>query len=150
VRLALLALVSLAFGVHSAPAAASCSFVEVGKALHASGIGLERGPDKLLCWDYTHDGRVDMAVTIYSGGTAGDVRFAVFRATPSGWRLALTRRGYKLGLFRVASDLVWSQPVYRKGDANCCPTGGFDHARWHWNGSRFVVVRSWRDRRFTP
>jgi hypothetical protein len=89
-------------------------------------------------------------VTLFSGGTAGDIGFAVFRSTGTGWKLALARRGYKLGLTRAGADLVQNQPVYRKNDPNCCPTGGFDHARWHWNGSRFVVVRSWHDRRFTP
>ena len=97
--------------------------------------------DEVLCFDFTRDGRLDLAVTIASGGTAGDVGFAVFRATAGGWRVALARGGYKLGLFRVGGDLVSSQPVYRKNDPNCCPTGGFDHIRFHWNGVRFIVDR---------
>jgi hypothetical protein len=91
-----------------------------------------------------------MAVKLFSGGTAGDVRFVVFRRTASGWRVALDRRGYKLGLVRVGGDLVQTQPVYRATDSNCCPTGGFDHTRWRWNGARFVAVRAWHDNRFRP
>ena len=64
-------------------------------------------------------------MTIASGGTAGDVGFLVFRATPSGWQVALARDGYKVGLFRVGGDLVSSQPIYKANDPNCCPTGGF-------------------------
>jgi hypothetical protein len=45
------------------------------------------------------------------------------------WRVALARSGYKLGLFRLGGDLAGSQPIYRKNDPNCCPTGGFDHTR---------------------
>ena len=105
---------------------------------------------QVVCWDFTRDGRMDLAVTIASGGTAGDVGFAVFRRTPAGWRVALTRDGYKLGLFRVRGDFVSSQPVYRKDDPNCCPTGGFDHLRFHWNGTRFLVARSWHTRSFKP
>jgi hypothetical protein len=106
--------------------------------------------NRVLCWDFTRDGRLDMAVTIASGGTAGDVGFAVFRRTPTGWAVALARNGYKLGLLQVGGDPVSSQPIYRKNDPNCCPTGGFDHLRFHWNGKRFVVARSWHTRSFKP
>jgi hypothetical protein len=107
--------------------------------------------DRVLCHDFTRDGRADLAFTIASGGTAGDVGFAVLRATQAGgWQVALARNGYKLGLFRVGNDLDSSQPVYRKNDPNCCPTGGFDHVRYHWNGSRFAVVRSRHTGSFRP
>jgi hypothetical protein len=109
-----------------------------------------KSADQVICFDFTRDGRLDVAVTIASGGTAGDIGFAVFRATAAGWRVALARDGYKLGLFRLRGDLVGSQPVYRKNDPNCCPTGGFDHVRYHWNGARFVVARSWHTRSFRP
>jgi hypothetical protein len=106
--------------------------------------------DAVICFDFTRDGRMDMAVTVASGGTAGDVAWIVFVRTATGWRVALTQGGYKVGLSRVAGDLVSSQPIYRKNDPNCCPTGGFDHARWHWNGSRFTVVRSWHNGSYKP
>jgi len=106
--------------------------------------------DQVLCHDFTRDGRVDLAVTIASGGTAGDIGFAVFRATRTGWSVALAQGGYKLGIFRAGGDLVSSQPVYRKNDPNCCPTGGFDHRRYHWDGARFVVARSWHTKSFRP
>jgi hypothetical protein len=106
--------------------------------------------DRVICHDFTRDGRTDIAVTIASGGTAGDVGFAVFRSTPTGRQVALARNGYRLGLFRVGGDLVSSQPIYEQSDPNCCPTGGFDHVRFHWNGRRFVVARSWHTRSFRP
>ncbi len=106
--------------------------------------------DEVICFDFTRDGRLDLAVSIASGGTAGDIGFAVFRGTASGWRVALTGSGYKLGLARVGGDLVETQPVYRKNDPNCCPTGGFDHVRSHWNGAKFVVARSWHTKTPRP
>jgi hypothetical protein len=106
--------------------------------------------DQILCHDFTRDGRLDLAVTIASGGTAGDIGFAVFRGTRAGWRVALAMGGYKLGIFRVGGDVVSSQPVYRTNDPNCCPTGGFDHRRYHWNGVRFVVARSWHTKSLGP
>jgi hypothetical protein len=106
------------------------------------------GPRIAFCADLTRDGRPDMVVPFASGGTAGDVAWFVFRATPSGWRLALERlKLYKIGVTRAGGDVVETQPVYRRDDPNCCPTGGFDHVRFHWNGSRFTVVRKWHDRR---
>jgi hypothetical protein len=109
-----------------------------------------KSADQVICFDFTRDGRLDVAVTIASGGTAGDIGFVVFRASPAGWRVALARGGYKVGLSRAGGDLVASQPVYRKKDPNCCPTGGFDHVRYHWNSVRFVVVRSWRTKFYRP
>ena len=49
----------------------------------------------MLCYDFTRDGRTDMAVTIASGGTAGDVGILVFGATPKGWAVVLKHPGYK-------------------------------------------------------
>lgn len=133
---------------------AACT-VAGARQLVASLVGpYAGGADKVICHDFTGDGRPDLAVTIASGGTAGDVGFVVFRAVPfpggPGWKVALRRDGYKLGLFRVDDDLVSSQPIYRKDDANCCPTGGFDHTRYRWNGTRFVVARSWHTKTFHP
>jgi hypothetical protein len=106
--------------------------------------------DELICVDFNGDLRIDLAATVASGGTAGDIGWFVLVHTRTGWRVALTQGGYKIGLFRVGRDLVDSQPVYRKNDPNCCPTGGFDHRRWHWNGSRFAVARSWHDKSYRP
>jgi hypothetical protein len=89
-----------------------------------------------------------MAVTLASGGTAGDVGWVVFVGGSHGYRLSLVRGGYKLGLARVGSDLVETDPVYKPSDPNCCPSGGFDHTRWHWDGARFRVARSWHDRSY--
>ena len=106
------------------------------------------GVSVLLCHDLTRDGRVDMAITFASGGTAGDVAWVVFRRVGAGWKLALSRlSGYKLAIRRSGSDIVETQPIYRANDPNCCPTGGYAHTRWSWNGRRFAAVRSWRTKR---
>lgn len=100
--------------------------------------------DQVVCAGET------MGVTIASGGTAGDIAFVLFRRTATGWRVALTQGGYKLGLFRSGTDVVASQPVYRKNDPNCCPSGGFDHVRYRWNGTRFTVARRRHTKSFRP
>jgi hypothetical protein len=107
------------------------------------------GVDTLICRDLTGDGKLDMAFTVFSGGTAGDTAWVVLRQSGEGWRVAFRQLDvYKVGLTRAGRDLVESMPVYRRNDANCCPSGGFDHRRLHWNGRTFVVVRAWHDRKF--
>ena len=54
--------------------------------------------------------------------------------------------GYHLGIRRNGRDIVEEQPVFRKNDPNCCPSGGFDHRRWHWDGAKLAVLRSWHTR----
>ena len=94
-------------------------------------------------------GRKAMVVTVGSGGTAGDIDWAVYVSHGNAWKLALIRGGYKLGLGRRgAGDIVETDPIYKKNDANCCPSGGFAHARWHWNGEKFTVVRTWHDSKY--
>ena len=105
---------------------------------------------QVICFDFNRDGRTDLAVSIASGGTAGDIGYVVFRGTPAGWRVALEGGGYKLALARAGSDLVETQPVYEKNDPNCCPTGGFDHQRFRWNGTKFALARAWHTKTFRP
>lgn len=156
---ALAAAAATAAPAHGAPAA--CNHATAKAAIVSTHLRMRMlGPDvvrvdpdssdDVICFDFTRDGRLDLAVTIFSGGTAGDIGLVVFRGTAHGWRVALTRGGYKLGVFRVGGDVVSSQPIYLKDDPNCCPTGGFDHVRYHWNGARFVVARSWHTKSFRP
>jgi hypothetical protein len=154
VRLLLAATLAALAATASAQAApAACGLAAAKAAIRSTHVKMNLGggvtkvepgsAGKVICFDFTRDGMTDMAVTIASGGTAGDIAFVVFRATPAGWAVALKSGGYKLGLWRVGGDLVTSQPIYNKNDANCCPTGGFDHSRYHWNGAKFVIVRSY-------
>ncbi len=138
------------------PAAADCSLASARAAVLASRLpqhwkdearhafGPAEGLARVVCGDFTRDGRTDLAAVFFSGGTAGDVAWVAFRRVSGGWKLALARlRAYKLGLKAVGADLVETQPVYLKGDGNCCPSGGYDHLRFHWSSDRFVVVRKW-------
>jgi hypothetical protein len=121
---------------------------------HIPGLGdrpvlvTPRNVDEVICFDFTRDGHPDLAFTVASGGTAGDIGWIVLVRRASGWRLAHSQGGYKLGLARKGGDLVSTQPIYRTNDPNCCPTGGFDHERWHWNGSRFVRIRLWHTKSY--
>jgi len=107
------------------------------------------GVDQLLCADLDGDGRVDMAFSVFSGGTAGDTAWVALRRTATGWRVVYRDlQDYKLSLKREGDDVVVTTPVYRKNDPNCCPSGGFDHRRFGWNGRALAVVRRWHTKRF--
>jgi len=111
--------------------------------------GPHEGLESVACRDFTRDRKADMEATFSSGGTAGDVAWVVFVRSGGTWKLALARlHDYKLTLFFRGSDIVESLPVYNKDDGNCCPTGGYDHRRFHWNETKFVVARFWHDRRW--
>ena len=102
------------------------------------------GANQLICRDLDGDGIRDMAFSVASGGTAGNMWWIALRRAGRGWRVVHVGNGYKLGLARSgAHDLVETQPVYGKNDPNCCPSGGFDHVRWRWNGSTLAAVRHW-------
>ncbi len=107
--------------------------------------------DRVVCITFPRRHVKLMAVTITSGfGTAGVINWVVFASKARGYRVVLVRGGYRLGLTRLGSDIVETEPVYRTADQNCCPTGGFDHTRWRWNGARLEVVRRWHDSSYKP
>ena len=86
--------------------------------------------DQLVCFD-----RV-LAVSIASGGTAGNTD------------VVEAKGGDKLGLFSRGDRLEVVQPVYRRRDPNCCPTGGYDRVLYRFDGRRLVVTRRWNTRLF--
>ena len=56
------------------------------------------GPDRLVCHDLTGDAVGEMAVTVFSGGTAGDTAWVVFRRDGGRWKLAYAQlHAYKAG-----------------------------------------------------
>jgi len=93
--------------------------------------------DRVACFDGV------LAVSIASGGTAGDTAWLAFVRAGSGWRVVKAAGGYKLGIFRSGKQLEVAQPVYHPRDPNCCPTGGFDRVLYRFDGRALVVTRRW-------
>jgi hypothetical protein len=88
-----------------------------------------------------------LAVSIASGGTAGDTAWVAFVRTGSAWRVLAARSGYKLVIAARGRELEVVQPVYRRGDPNCCPTGGFDRVRYRYDGTKLAISRAWHTTR---
>lgn len=103
-----------------------------------------------ICFDFTGDGRGDVAFGILSGGTAGPTNWAVFRGVrTASKRLASRYRkvaerssGSKTRLLRSKALLAVQTPIYRGADANCCPTGGANRLLYRVERSRVVKVGS--------
>ena len=105
----------------------------------------------VICFDFTGDGRRDIAFSVFSGGTAGDIAWGILVGTGDvGMIVAITRSGYKLNLKRTGRNAVVTQPVYKADDPNCCPTAGFDHVAYRWSGKSFAVARRWHTKTFDP
>ena len=90
-----------------------------------------------------------MAVSLGSGGTAGDVAWIGFAPAGGGWRPVKAVGGYKLRLFVINDELEVVLPEYKQSDPNCCPTGGFERAYYRFNGTRLAVIELLHTKTFT-
>ena len=89
-----------------------------------------------------------LVVSLASGGTAGDVDWVAFVRAGATWRVVQASGGYQLGIFVKNGDLEVVQPVFRRADSNCCPTGGFDRTLYTVRGDTLVDLRQWHTPRF--
>jgi hypothetical protein len=104
--------------------------------LNEAAVKAHEDVDLVRCGDVTNDGTTDAVFTINSGGTAGDIRFGVYRGGASP-KLVLFKPAYKVGIARHdrrSFDVL--QPHYGANDPNCCPSS-FREQRYTWTGSRF-------------
>lgn len=135
-----------------APAAGSAASRDCSRATarrliqghHLMGAG--ESIDRVVCADFDHDGRADLAYAIFSGGTAGDTAWGIFVRVGPGWRLAKrVPDTYGVAIRAAGRDLLVSNPYYGPHDPNCCPRY-FVVTRWRYEGGRFVATRSYRSK----
>ena len=121
-------------GVRGTSAKLAC-LVADGKLTRAE-IDADAAVDLVRCGDVTGDGVTEGLFPVASGGTAGDIRFGVYRggARP---KLVLWEQGYKVGVARAsARAFEVLQPHYKDDEPNCCPSS-FRVRRYTWNGRHF-------------
>ena len=100
--------------------------------------GFHAGIDRLLHADLTGDGRPDTVVTIFSGGTAGDIAFYVLAGEGSGLHfIKASNQEYKVGVKVVGGTLQVTRPIYRATDPNCCPAH-LEITTYRYDGVRLV------------
>lgn len=93
------------------------------------------------CVNINGDHRGDPLFAISSGGTAGNQAWGIALGTRSGrGRIVKFQRGYGLGIGVVRGRPAVAGPIYRPGDGNCCPSGGYTITSYRWASGRVVVA----------
>jgi hypothetical protein len=69
---------------------------------------------------------------------------AAFRRTNTDWKLVLLRTGGHIAVTTAGASVIEAEPIYRKNDSDCCPSGGIAHREYRWNGDRLALIRSWQ------
>jgi hypothetical protein len=96
------------------------------------------GIDRILFKDLTGDGNSEDIVTIFSGGTAGDIAFYVLTGEGSGLHpIKSSNQEYKVGVKVVGGELQVTRPLYAKNDPNCCPAH-LEITTYRYDGVRLV------------
>lgn len=110
----------------------------------------ERYLGQVKCFDFTGDRRKDIVFTGWEFMNHGAHYWAAFRATRGNWTRVKFKRGCcradpkvgaGIGINRFKRTIIVRQPVYRRDDPACCPSGGSKEGRWRWRNARLVLVR---------
>jgi hypothetical protein len=97
-------------------------------------------PQEIIFADLTGDGSDEAVVPISSGGTGGNIAYAVF-GYRAGYLQELLVANPATGRVMITIEdgmLVDTQPVYAPEDPLCCPSQ-LQHTYYRWDGSKFVV-----------
>ncbi len=100
--------------------------------------------DHIVYVDVDKDGREEAAIPLFSGGTAGNTGFLLYRQAAPAPRLIGWHEGYKLGLQAVDGKLQSTNALYSGWEPNCCPSG-FETLTYGLAGDKLAVVSSRTD-----
>jgi hypothetical protein len=97
-------------------------------------------PQEIIFADLTGDGSEEAVVPISSGGSGGNIAYAVFGYRGGDLQELLVANPAAGRVVIAIEDgmLVDTQPVYAPEDPLCCPSQ-LQHTYYRWDGSRFVV-----------
>lgn len=79
--------------------------------------------DGIAYGDVSGDGHEEALISLFSGGTAGNLAVLLFAPGPDKPQLVATIPGYKIGGVMEAGLLKISQPQYAGFEPNCCASG---------------------------
>ena len=80
-------------------------------------------PDRILFVDISGDGQDEAVISLFSGGTAGNLGLLVYTGASGTPMLADSVGGYKIGGTADGARLKVSEPIYQGWEPNCCPSG---------------------------
>jgi hypothetical protein len=99
---------------------------------------------QVLCFDFTGDGRRDVAFTMWGAMNRGAHLWAAFRRIPHGWARARYRAdccrshrsfGISIGIRRSGTTLLVDQPIDWQRPNNGTRTG-----EWQWHDGRLRLT----------
>jgi hypothetical protein len=89
--------------------------------------------------DLTRDGAEEAIVPVSSGGSAGNVAYAVYGYRDGMLTVLLSKDGLRNVVLTVEDErLVERTPEFQPGDANCCPSQ-FRIRRYVWDGDELFL-----------
>lgn len=115
-------------------------FYEVPEVVDLLSSGGEIVPETIIYADLTGDGQDEAVVPIASGGTAGDIGFAVFTLRNGALDELLSKAEGRVALDVEEGQLVETQPIYGPDDPNCCPSQ-LRKIYYRWDGDALVPER---------
>jgi len=97
-------------------------------------------PDEVILADLTGDGVEEAVVPVSSGGTGGDIAYAIlgYRDGDLEEILAVKPEAGRVMVSVEDGILVETQPVYAPEDPLCCPSE-LRHTYYRWEGEELVV-----------
>ena len=105
-------------GVESGP------FVTMKNDPNVSGYALV-DKDRILFMDMSGDGQEEAIISVFSGGTAGNLGLLIYSAVNNAPVMTAYLPGYKIGGTADGDALKVIEPIYQGWEPNCCPSGLF-------------------------
>ena len=81
--------------------------------------------DRILFLDMSGDPQEEAVISLFSGGTAGNLGLLVYTAVNNAPALADALPGYKIFGVADGNALKVTEPIYQGWEPNCCPSGFF-------------------------
>jgi hypothetical protein len=154
--LTLAAALIVATNPHGTAAAADCSKTAVRQAAAQAGVANPDFPSEVIggvCGAFLGPGSRAMGVVLRAQQCAPNRIWTVLGFTGGAWHHVTGPwdRGPRIdGLRKAGDDIREEQPVFRRADDGCVPTGGSRARLWHWDGTRLKAGAFHRARRPDP
>jgi hypothetical protein len=81
--------------------------------------------ERILFMDMSGDGQEEAIISVFSGGTAGNLGLLIYGAANNAPALTASLPGYKIGGVADGDALKVIEPIYQGWEPNCCPSGFF-------------------------
>lgn len=120
------------------PGLTNAPWVQLKSDKNVSGHALI-APDQILYLDISGDRQEEAIISLYSGGTAGNLGLLVYTVANNAPILADSLPGYKIGAVADGNRLKVTEPIYQGWEPNCCPSGFFE-SRFRLQANKLVQV----------